>query len=287
MPSRRCQFRDSNLVLRDFKGFRTGEFPSRFARGLGNRPRRGAAPAAPALRPRDDLRRPIAMIAVEFAHQFDQAIHRVQIARPHHRAREDHRFGEPGELQLNQPVGRIEDSKPLIRFIASWRGANRSLGRRRRRMWRGFRGLGHGGFHVLRKAMCTMTCVFQKQNVAVLARKTYLICYLVPDCSLAHVNGQILTCGAHLERPPWGTAGRECVIDAYALRRPQDHLRPNYSGNPSKRAASPNLSASVRTNPNSKMMRLRKLGSSSSKRCTLGRASSRRPASASAEACNT
>ena len=52
-----------------------------------------------------------------------------------------------------------------------------------------------------------------------------------------------------------------------------------YSGNPSKRAPSKNLSAGAY--PTSNIMRLRKLGSNSSNRRTIGRASSARPANAS------
>jgi len=48
------------------------------------------------------------MIAVEFARQLDQSIDRVKIALHHHRARRDHRFAEPGDLQLDEAGRRID-----------------------------------------------------------------------------------------------------------------------------------------------------------------------------------
>src|SRR6202453_1793221 len=48
------------------------------------------------------------MIAVEFARQFDKSIHRLQIALHHHRARHDHRFADPGDLDLDEAGRRID-----------------------------------------------------------------------------------------------------------------------------------------------------------------------------------
>jgi hypothetical protein len=100
----------SDRILRFLKGLQPGKVPPR-PRGVRRwqfapRPadaswRRGAPKSG-------NLGRREAVIAVEFARQPDQPVHRLKIAVHHHRARDDHRFVDPGDLQLDEAGGRID-----------------------------------------------------------------------------------------------------------------------------------------------------------------------------------
>jgi len=48
------------------------------------------------------------VIAVEFAHQLDPSIRRLEIAIHHHRSRDDHRFAQLRDRQLNEAAGRVD-----------------------------------------------------------------------------------------------------------------------------------------------------------------------------------
>jgi hypothetical protein len=140
------RIRDSFRVSRNFQGLRGGKFPFGFAEGGIRRgravPRPGEARRRHPVRRHENLGRREAVIAVEFAHQRDPSIHRLEIALiarammirddlPHPRRRQrlgarDMRHRE----RIRQP---LQNQKPPIRGLAARRDASGGFDGRRRR----------------------------------------------------------------------------------------------------------------------------------------------------------